>query len=62
MTEQTIQTKIMPIAKGIITEVSKAVIGKDDIIIKSLLAIISRGHILLDDIPGVGKTTKGNVP
>lgn len=57
MTEQTIQTKIMPIAKGIITEVSKAVIGKDDIIIKSLLAIISRGHILLDDIPGVGKTT-----
>lgn len=57
MTEQTIQTKIIPIAKGIITEVSKAVIGKDDIIIKSLLAIISRGHILLDDIPGVGKTT-----
>lgn len=57
MTEQTIETKIMPIAKGIIDEVKKAVIGKDDIIIKSLLAIIARGHILLDDIPGVGKTT-----
>lgn len=57
MTEQIIQTKIMPIANGIIDEVKKAVIGKDDIIIKSLLAIIARGHILLDDIPGVGKTT-----
>lgn len=57
MTEQIIQTKIMPVAKGIIDEVKKAVIGKDDIIIKSLLAIIARGHILLDDIPGVGKTT-----
>ena len=57
MTEQIIQTRIMPIAKSIIDEVKKAVIGKDDIIIKSLLAIIARGHILLDDIPGVGKTT-----
>ena len=55
MTEQTIQTRIMPVAKSIIDEVKKAVIGKDDIIIKSLLAIIARGHILLDDIPGVGK-------
>lgn len=57
MTEQIIQTKIMPVAKNILDEVRKAVIGKDDIIVKSLLAIIARGHILLDDIPGVGKTT-----
>ena len=57
MTEQIIKTEIMPVANGIINEVKKAVIGKDDIIIKSLLAIIAGGHILLDDIPGVGKTT-----
>lgn len=44
-------------ATEIIGEVKKVIIGKDDIIIKTLLAIISRGHILLDDIPGVGKTT-----
>ncbi|MBP0976791.1 MAG: MoxR family ATPase, partial [Oscillospiraceae bacterium] len=30
---------------------------KDKIIIKILLAVLSRGHILLEDIPGVGKTT-----
>lgn len=57
MTEHTIKTQIMPAAKSIVEEVQKAVIGKNDIIIKTLLAIIAGGHILLDDIPGVGKTT-----
>lgn len=41
----------------IISEIKKAVIGKDDIIIKVLLAMIAGGHILIEDIPGVGKTT-----
>ncbi|MBO7474017.1 MAG: MoxR family ATPase [Ruminococcus sp.] len=42
---------------AIITEVKKAVIGKDAIIIKVLLAMLCKGHILIEDIPGVGKTT-----
>lgn len=42
---------------NIISEVKKAVIGKDSVIIKVLLAILSKGHILIEDIPGVGKTT-----
>ena len=41
----------------IVNEVKKAVIGKDQIIIKVLLAILCKGHILVEDIPGVGKTT-----
>ncbi len=41
----------------IVSEVKKAVIGKDAIIIKVLLAILCKGHILIEDIPGVGKTT-----
>lgn len=57
MTENAIKTQIMPAAKSIVEEVQKAVIGKNDVIIKTLLAIIAGGHILLDDIPGVGKTT-----
>jgi len=44
-------------AKQIVREVSKAIVGKDDILIKVLLAIIAGGHILMEDIPGVGKTT-----
>lgn len=38
-------------------EISKVIIGKDDIIEKVLVAVLSGGHILLEDIPGVGKTT-----
>ncbi len=44
-------------ANVIIQEVKKAVIGKDDCILKAVAAILARGHILLNDIPGVGKTT-----
>ena len=41
----------------IIDEVNKVVIGKRDIIEKVLTAILAKGHILLEDYPGVGKTT-----
>lgn len=43
--------------RGVMSEVQKAILGKNEIIIKVLLAILSRGHILIEDIPGVGKTT-----
>ncbi|MBE6992347.1 MAG: MoxR family ATPase [Ruminococcaceae bacterium] len=41
----------------ILTEVKKAVAGKDRILVWVLTTILARGHILLEDIPGVGKTT-----
>lgn len=41
----------------IVNEVKKAVVGKDAIISKVLMVILAQGHILLEDIPGVGKTT-----
>lgn len=44
-------------AKLIVREVGKVIVGKDETLIKVLLAIISGGHILMEDIPGVGKTT-----
>ena len=40
-----------------IAEIKKAVIGKDDCIVKVMTAILAGGHILIEDIPGVGKTT-----
>ena len=44
-------------ADTIIAEVGKVIKGKDEIIKKVLATIIAGGHILLEDIPGVGKTT-----
>ncbi|MCH4287407.1 AAA family ATPase [Amedibacillus hominis] len=47
----------MNLANQILTEVKKAVVGKDEVLEKILMVILSKGHILLEDIPGVGKTT-----
>lgn len=44
-------------AVKIINEVKKAVIGKDDILVKVMEVILAGGNILIEDIPGVGKTT-----
>lgn len=38
-------------------EICEVIKGKEDVIIKVLAAVFSGGHVLLDDIPGVGKTT-----
>ena len=45
------------LAAAILGEVRRAVVGKDEVLAKVLLAILAGGHILLEDIPGVGKTT-----
>lgn len=42
---------------AIIDNVEKAIIGKRDIIEKVIIALISDGHILIEDVPGVGKTS-----
>ena len=44
-------------AGQVIAEVKKAVVGKDRVLIWVMTVILARGHILLEDIPGVGKTT-----
>lgn len=51
------QKKVLAFSQSVINEVRKVVIGKDDIIVKVLLSILAGGHILIEDIPGVGKTT-----
>ena len=44
-------------AQSVISEVEKAIIGKRDCILKIMTAILAKGHVLIEDIPGVGKTT-----
>lgn len=44
-------------AVRILSEVRKVIVGKDLVIAKVLMAILSGGHVLLEDVPGVGKTT-----
>ncbi len=41
---------------GIRAEVSRAVVGQSELIEQVLIALIARGHVLLEGVPGVGKT------
>lgn len=41
----------------VINEVKKVIVGKDDCVRKVMAAILAGGHVLIEDIPGVGKTS-----
>ena len=44
-------------AAGIRENVQRVIVGKDNAINLALVALLCRGHILLEDVPGIGKTT-----
>ena len=47
------QTKI----NAVLREIQKVILGKQEVVEKVLMAVLADGHVLLDDVPGVGKTT-----
>ncbi len=50
-------THVLSQAQRIISQVRHVVVGKDKVLLWVLASVMARGHILLEDIPGVGKTT-----
>src|SRR5690625_5908230 len=40
----------------ILTNINKVIIGKNNVATLSLVALLAEGHVLLEDVPGVGKT------
>lgn len=54
---QTKEQLVVTYAQRILSQVRKVVVGKDRPLMWALAAMLARGHILLEDIPGVGKTT-----
>ena len=51
------ETTVSSAAQAVLDRIAQVVVGKDDQLMWTLAAILARGHILLEDIPGVGKTT-----
>lgn len=49
-------SEIQEMADGVKQCVAQVIVGKDDIIEMLLIAILARGHVLLEDVPGTGKT------
>ena len=44
-------------ARHALSQIHHVVVGKDETLMWTMAAILARGHVLLEDIPGVGKTT-----
>ena len=49
--------EMQKVIQAVITELKKVIVGKDDVIRKVIMVVMAGGHILLEDVPGVGKTT-----
>ncbi|MFS0722286.1 AAA family ATPase [Paenibacillus sp. 1P07SE] len=47
---------IRDLADRIRTNVGRVIIGKDEVVDKLMIALITSGHVLLEDVPGTGKT------
>lgn len=56
MQEDTVKA-IYQVTQAIEAEIGKVIIGKNDVISKVLMSVLASGHVLLDDVPGVGKTS-----
>ena len=48
--------RIQHVASAIIDEVEKVIVGKRHVIEQVVVAILCEGHVLLEDVPGIGKT------
>jgi MoxR-like ATPase len=48
---------ISEIANRLRENIQKVIVGKDDVINLTLVAVLTEGHLLLEDVPGIGKTT-----
>jgi MoxR-like ATPase len=52
---------IAEFAQAVKDNVAQAVIGKENVVELLLVAFLAEGHILLEDVPGIGKTTLAKV-
>ena len=48
--------QIRPLTEKLTSNVSKVIVGKQDALQKTILALLVQGHVLIEDVPGVGKT------
>ena len=51
------QAPLAPWAQQFMNELSHVIVGKEDVLTFALAAVLASGHILIEDVPGVGKTT-----
>ena len=51
-----VRDEMNPVVERILYNIEKVIIGKRNVAELSLIALLAEGHVLLEDVPGVGKT------
>jgi MoxR-like ATPase len=49
-------TDVEALAQSVIESVERVIVGKREVVERTLVALLAGGHVLLEDVPGVGKT------
>lgn len=49
-------TGVEPLARRVRTNVERVIVGKAEVIEQALVAVLCEGHVLIEDVPGIGKT------
>ena len=57
VTMQTRENEVVASVHQILDQVRRVIVGKDEALLWVLAALLAKGHILVEDVPGVGKTT-----
>jgi MoxR-like ATPase len=51
-----VKENLQPSMERVVENIEKVIVGKRNVAILSLVALLAKGHVLLEDVPGVGKT------
>ncbi len=54
---EAVKPNAVPLATRLVNQVGTVLRGKEDVIRLTVVALLARGHVLIEDVPGVGKTT-----
>ena len=57
MSSSIVVTRIAEVVSSLRERVQQVIVGKDEAIDLSLIAVLCKGHVLVEDVPGIGKTT-----
>jgi MoxR-like ATPase len=58
MSQQTVDvTRFQELAHGLRDSIQRVIVGKSSAIDLAIIAVVCKGHVLVEDVPGIGKTT-----
>lgn len=55
-----VEMRYHSLARKMVTNINRVLFGKQEVVELAVIALLSEGHLLLEDVPGVGKTTLAN--